>query len=270
MNESTLRRQERGGINHGGRSDFVLLLSLGRSSFRSSLFGLGRFGTASGLAATTRISGFATASRLSTTATAILLLAAALAEDAVKQTYVATLLATSFPASVFATTSGLSATAWIASGFATASGLSATTWISTSRFAAIVAALLVVDSAEQVQQGVTMALLATASLANITTVVATASRLSATARISRFASGLSATSWISTSRIAAIAAVLLALAAAEEVQQRCSAALGLAGHALHIASSITAAAGSWIRTWCVTTARFIRAAVVVRSEHSVE
>ena len=60
------------------------------------------------------------------------------------------------------------------------------------------------------------------------------------------------------------------VAATEQVQQRCLAALRLAGHALHIASSITAAAGSWIRTRCVTTAGFVAAAVVIRSEHSVE
>jgi hypothetical protein len=267
LDESALGRQERGGIDYGGRSDFVFLLSLGGSSLFG--FGTGAFATARGLAAASRLTaagGLSATARIG--AAAILFLAAALAEDAVKQTDAAALLAAlRLAAGVFATASGLGATARI-SRFATASGLGTAARICT---AVVTAFLLVVNAAEQVQQRVTAALLAAAG--RVASVFATASGLGTTARISRFAtaSGLGTTARISASGFAAIIAVLPALAAAEEVQQRCSAALGLAGHALHFAASrLAATAGSWIRTRCVTTGRFVTAPVVIRSEHSVE
>jgi hypothetical protein len=262
LNESTLRRQERGGIDYGSRPHFVRLVSFGRFGSRSSRST--RFATTtriSGFAATTRISGFATASGLST-ATTTLLFAAAATEDAIEQGDAATLLYDALGgaavASRFATTGGLSATAGVL-GFATTSGLGATAGIRTTGVTRLLSAVM---TTEQVQQRAT-ALLGRTTTGVIASIVA--SGFSAASR-------LSATSGICTTGIAtAVAAVLLAfVAATQQVQQRCLAAFRLAGHALHIASSITAAAGAWIRTRCVTTAGLVAAAVVVCSEHSVE
>jgi hypothetical protein len=257
LNESTLRREERGRIDYWSRSNFVLLFRFGRlSSGRSSRSA--SFATASSLAAATRISGFATASGLA----AALLFAATATEDAIQQGHAATLLYNTFGS--FATAGGLCATARVGS-FATTSGLCATAGICT---AAVTRLLFAVMTTQQVQQRGPAALLGSATTANVTTFVATfvatASRLSA-------ATGIRTTGIRTTGVTATVAAALLAfLASTQQVQQRCLAALGLAGHTLHIASSITAAAGAWIRNGCVTTAGFVAAAVVVRSEHSVE
>jgi hypothetical protein len=251
---------ERGGIDYGSRPYFVRLISFGRFGSRSSR--ATRFATASRLAATTRISGFATASGLST-ATAATLFAAAATEDAIQQGDAATLLYDALGgaavATIVATASGLSATAGVL-GFATASGLGATAGIRTT---GVTRLLFAVMTTEQVQQRAT-ALLGSATTGVITTFVATASGLSAT-------TGICTTGICTTGIATTVAAALLAfVASTQQIQQRCLAAFRLAGHALRIASSITAAAGAWIRTGCVTTAGLVAAAVVVCSEHSVE
>jgi hypothetical protein len=274
LNESTLGRQERRGIDYRSRPHFVLLLGL---SFLGLVSGssLATLAAASGLTATTRILAaatriFATAGSFAAVRLAAVLLAAVLAENAVQQTDAATLLAAGLLAADFAATSRIFTAA--ARIFAAASGLFTAVVLAAALGAAV---LLAVKFAEQVQQRGPAAFLAAGLLA---TRVATASRILATAtrilaaasRIFTAATRIFATADRLFAAIAVAAALLALLATSEEVQQRCPAALRLAGHA-RIASSIAAAAGSWILTTrCVTTARLVTAAVVVRSEHSVE
>jgi hypothetical protein len=277
LNKSTLGRKERGGIDYGSRSNFFLRgSSLGGFGGGSSLgSGSSRtgFATASSLATTTRISCFfATAGGFATTSgLAAALLALLATEDAIEQGDAATLLHDTLGrtsiAAILTTTGGLNATTRITSLFATTSGLGATSRISAT---SVTAALLAVMPTEQVQQRGLAALLggATDVTALVATLFATATRISLFATASR----LSPASGIRTTGVAAtITSALLALRAiTEEVQQRRLAAFRLARHALHVAPGLTAAAGSRIRTRCVTAADFVAAAVEIVSEHSVE
>lgn len=278
MNKSTLGRKERGRIDYGSRSNFLRGSSLGGLISGGGGSGSSRSGftATSGLTTTSRIASLlATAGRLATLlATTSGLTASALAltatEDAIEQGDAATLLYDTLGrtgvTALLTTASRLSAASGIASLLTATSGLGATSGLRTTGFAA---ALLAVVPTEQVQQRGLAALLGTAPdvATLVAALLATASRLT-----TLVASLLATASRIRTARVAtAITNVLLALRAiAQEVQQRCLAAFRLARHALHVASGFAAAAGSRIRTRCVTAADFITAAVEIVSEHSVE
>lgn len=276
MNKSALSRKERGGIDYGSRSNFFLRgSSLGGFGSRSSLGGgssLAGFTAASRFATTTRIGNrFATASWLgATSGLTAALLALTATEDPIEQGDAATLLHDTLGrtsiAAILATTGGLGATTGITSFFTATSGLGATSRIGAT---SVTAALLAVMPTEQVQQRGLAALLGATDVATfVAALFATTTRISLFATASR----LSAASGICTGGVATtITSTLFALRAiTEKVQQRRLAAFRLARHALHVAPGLTAAAGSRIRTRCVTAADFVAAAVEIVSEHSVE